>query len=99
MALNIYRFFMQFSNLKAFHRFANEYLKERYPALKAALTSPLKGFHDNIPEEEIAQKREELVNQLLSLGAKVDTKYEDGTNALSYAKSVKMRQLLMAHME
>ena len=31
MALNIYRFFMQFSNLKAFHRFANEYLKERYP--------------------------------------------------------------------
>ena len=31
MSLNIYRFFMQFSNLKAFHRFANEYLKERYP--------------------------------------------------------------------
>ncbi|MGP1475592.1 MAG: hypothetical protein ACTTJ1_09355 [Treponema sp.] len=71
----------------------------KYPALKAALTSPFKGFHDNIPEKEIAQKREELVNLLLSLGAKVDTKYEDGTNALSYAKSVKMRQLLMAHME
>jgi len=31
MALNIYRFFMQFSNLKAFHQFAKEYLKERYP--------------------------------------------------------------------
>ena len=31
MSLNIYRFFMQFSNLKAFHRFVNEYLKERYP--------------------------------------------------------------------
>ena len=31
MSLNIYRFFMQFSNLKAFHRFATEYLKERYP--------------------------------------------------------------------
>ena len=31
MALNIYRFFMQFSNLKAFHRFANGYLKELYP--------------------------------------------------------------------
>ena len=31
MTLDIYRFFMQFSNLKAFHRFANEYLKERYP--------------------------------------------------------------------
>ena len=31
MALNIYRFFMQFSNLKAFYRFANDYLKERYP--------------------------------------------------------------------
>ena len=31
MSLNIYRFFMQFSNLKAFHRFANKYLKERYP--------------------------------------------------------------------
>ena len=31
MSLNIYRFLMQFSNLKAFHRFANKYLKERYP--------------------------------------------------------------------
>ena len=70
-----------------------------YPALKAALTSPLKDFHADIREEEIEQKREALVTLLLSLGAKVDTKYEDGSNALSYAKSVKMRQLLMKHME
>jgi hypothetical protein len=70
-----------------------------YPALKAALTSPLKDFHDDIREAEIEQKREALVTLLLSLGAKVDTKYEDGSNALSYAKSVKMRQLLMKHME
>ncbi len=70
-----------------------------YPALKAALTSPLKDFHADIREAEIEQKREALVTLLLSLGAKVDTKYEDGSNALSYAKSVKMRQLLMKHME
>ena len=62
-----------------------------YPALKAAFTSPLKDFHDDvhIREAEIEQKREALVTLLLSLGAKVDTKYADGANALSYAKKRK----------
>ena len=69
-----------------------------HPALVAALTASLR-YNDREKKDVIEERRENLVKLLISLGAKVDLKYQDGSIALTYANTAKMRQLLMEHME